>query len=343
MVSSKEIRKLLKIREIRNLTDKQAQKTEFFKRLTKRSYRRVKGYIDYKQIATDFAGHLMCLETGFELRGFDDAAWNAMSHSAWMAYENPIFPVFAITQELAQAFLQTDLPPHVCGLNRSFSNALFLFPQVIRNPDNYLCEWAFVSHFQKGEKLENLPKSILGNFSPTALKECDRIILQPFEVNKLRWVSQLGQVATIYSSIINLPEDSDKPVKGDMVFGGNLELWGENTDAVTEQEFTSAVDKLLLQTLLYLQLKPNSISATPPSSHKSGIGFRAKSDPHLQREPIWIGKDYKSKVIGPHHPQNGHASPQMHWRRGHWKRVAIGEGRCERKWTWIEPTLVNAD
>ena len=66
MVSSKEIRKLLKIREIRNLTDKQAQKTEFFKRLTKRSYRRVKGYIDYKQIATDFAGHLMCLETFLE-------------------------------------------------------------------------------------------------------------------------------------------------------------------------------------------------------------------------------------------------------------------------------------
>jgi hypothetical protein len=28
------------------------------------------------------------------------------------------------------------------------------------------------------------------------------------------------------------------------------------------------------------------------------------------------------------------------WRKGHWKRVAIGVGREERAWRWIRPTIV---
>lgn len=31
-----------------------------------------------------------------------------------------------------------------------------------------------------------------------------------------------------------------------------------------------------------------------------------------------------------------------HWRRGHWRRVAIGVGRLDRKWRWFRPVLVNA-
>jgi hypothetical protein len=329
------------LKKIKELAQKKARQTPFYKQLTKRTYRRIKGYLDYKQIACELSSHLMCLETGFELRGFSDTAWNAMSHSAWMAYESPLFPVFAITKELAQAFLATDLPPHVCGLNRSFRNALFLLPELVRTPDNYLCQWAFVSHFVKGESVESLPKTILKNFSPEALKQVERLKSPPFEVGKLRWVSQVGQLATIYSSIMELPEEGDKPITGEIDFGGNLEFWGENVNPETEQQFTRAVDKLLLQTLLYLQLKPDAVSSTPPSSHQSGNGFRGKADPHTPLEPIWIGKDYKPQMIGKSH--GSHASPRLHWRRGHWKRVAVGEGRRDRRWHWIEPTLVNAD
>lgn len=30
-----------------------------------------------------------------------------------------------------------------------------------------------------------------------------------------------------------------------------------------------------------------------------------------------------------------------HWRKGHWRRVAVGAGRAERKWACIKPVLVN--
>jgi GTP cyclohydrolase I len=62
------------LRKIKELAEAKARQTQFYKRLTRRTYRRIKGYIDYKQIAVELASHLMCLETGFELRGFSDSA-----------------------------------------------------------------------------------------------------------------------------------------------------------------------------------------------------------------------------------------------------------------------------
>ncbi len=332
----------VELKRIKELSEAKARQTQFYKRLTKRNYRRIKGYIDYKEIAVKLANHLMCLEAGFELKGFSDSAWNAISHSAWIAYENPVFPVFAITKELAEAFLRTDLPAHVCSVKKTFDTALFLLPNVnLKTPDGYLIEWAFASHFLKGQTTATLPKSALDGFSDDVVRKLERIESPPLEVSRLRWVSEVGNLATIYSSIMELPEDGDKPVTGEIVFGGNIDSLGKNTDAKTEQQFTTTVDKLLLQTLLYLQLKPDSVSATAPSSHQSGSGFRGKADPHQRLEPIWIGRDYQPQVLGRSH--GSHSSPRLHWRRGHWKRVAFGEGRMERRWQWIEPTLVNAD
>ena len=332
------------LKKIKELSEAKARQTEFYKCLTKRTYRRIEGYPDYKQIAVALATHLMCLETGYELRGFSDAAWNAMSHSAWQAYEHPLFPTFAISKDLAEAFLASDLPPHVCGLNRSFQNALFLFPKLepLRTPDGYLCQWAFATHFLKGQTVESLPKTILKNFTPEMLKQVERLKSPPFEVGRFRWVSEVG-LATIYSSIAELPEESDRPITGDIIFGGNLDFWGESMDAAREEQFTKTIDKLLLQCLLYLQLKPDAASTSPPSSVRSGSGFRPKSDPDRPLEPIWIGKDYKPQGVKRPRPYGSHAAPRLHWRRGHWKRVVCGEGRSDRRWAWIEPTLINAD
>lgn len=36
------------------------------------------------------------------------------------------------------------------------------------------------------------------------------------------------------------------------------------------------------------------------------------------------------------------SSRATHWRRGHWRRQAVGPNRAERKLTWIRPILVNA-
>jgi hypothetical protein len=131
------------------------------------------------------------METGFDLRGFSDTAWNAMTHSAWMAYENPIFPVFAITPELAEAFLKTDLSLHVCSVKKVFNSALFLLPNILQNPDGYSLEWVFTSHFLKGETVSTLPKDALLGFSNNIAQKIERIKSLPLEVSKFRWVIAL--------------------------------------------------------------------------------------------------------------------------------------------------------
>ena len=38
-----------------------------------------------------------------------------------------------------------------------------------------------------------------------------------------------------------------------------------------------------------------------------------------------------------------HASPRLHWRRGHYRNQAFGHQRKERKTIWIEPCLIGAE
>ncbi len=53
----------------------------------------------------------------------------------------------------------------------------------------------------------------------------------------------------------------------------------------------------------------------------------------------WIKNTQKVSIS--YEEKGSHRSPKTHFRRGHMKRVAIGEGRKERKWIWIKPTIVN--
>jgi hypothetical protein len=68
--------------------------------------------------------------------------------------------------------------------------------------------------------------------------------------------------------------------------------------------------------------------------------------------PNVIGLKYKLKrevarVVGgrfvvPEREHGTHASPRMHWRRGHFRNQPVGKGRKERKVIWLEPVLVGA-
>jgi hypothetical protein len=56
--------------------------------------------------------------------------------------------------------------------------------------------------------------------------------------------------------------------------------------------------------------------------------------------PNWIGRTYRiQRADG----DGTHASPRLHWRRGHYRRQPVGAGRKEHKVIWLEPCLVGAD
>lgn len=69
-------------------------------------------------------------------------------------------------------------------------------------------------------------------------------------------------------------------------------------------------------------------------------GTHKKSGAELW-EPNIIGRKYATKR-DPNTEAGTHASPRMHWRRGHFRHQPFGSGRTENKIIWIEPMLVNA-
>lgn len=89
--------------------------------------------------------------------------------------------------------------------------------------------------------------------------------------------------------------------------------------------------------LIHRQFEITEESVTPGKA----MGFGKSNDP----QPLpcrWIGKNFR--IARQPSPDWGgtHASPQAHWRRGHWHRVRHGQGKQEVKLLWYQPVFVGA-
>lgn len=101
-----------------------------------------------------------------------------------------------------------------------------------------------------------------------------------------------------------------------------------------DASFLEDLGVLVFGTLMAMNARP---SLSIPGKH---IRTVTKQD---RKSEFWspniIGGKYQ-----PRHDSLGgtHASPRMHWRRGHFRDQPFGVGNLERKTIWIEPMLVSA-
>jgi hypothetical protein len=103
-----------------------------------------------------------------------------------------------------------------------------------------------------------------------------------------------------------------------------------------DSAFLEKLGVVVFGMLLALQARPALLTAAVREKV-----VKATSD-RPQREfwtPTYIGKGYYPKREG---ASGTHASPRMHWRRGHFRQQAFGVQRSERKVIWLEPCLVSA-
>lgn len=113
---------------------------------------------------------------------------------------------------------------------------------------------------------------------------------------------------------------------------------GKNIDTTTEKEFTNQVTELLIQTLLYLQLKPAQlVEVQSTNSLKKNISKKQKLT------PLIIGQDYRVKSEPNYISSDSERkSPMTHWRRGFYRWQPYGsKTETKHKLIWIEPILVN--
>ena len=303
------------------------EETPYYEQLTK-DFPKVKGYPNYEKAVTV---RLACLLYGFnklipsEQLGKDKTLEQGCLTASLMASIE--VPIYWLKRDLLTAFLRTDLPKLIYGMKRVIRHGLLMLPtqQELISPDGEVLEWIQFSHFL-AEDFEN------------TIEISSKIQLDSQEkVDKLRWTTMLSS-GIIYSNVIGLePGEDNKPISGDLIVNDIFKVTEQNTDVETETQFIQKVDNLILQTLLFLQTRPDDVIAQMPESQ--GLG---QSKGKQKLAPIWIGYRYqiqKERSLSDESLQQRQRQSAGWWRRGHWRRVPIGKREENlRDWRWIEPT-----
>lgn len=105
-----------------------------------------------------------------------------------------------------------------------------------------------------------------------------------------------------------------------------------------DSEFLEHMGRVVFGTIMAMNARPGLFTQgkctarVPAKKNKPAREFWS---------PNVIGRDYQTKQA--HVGGTGtHASPRMHFRRGHFRAQPVGPGRLERRQIWIEPMLVSA-
>lgn len=311
---------------------KLAKQSHWFTKID-RPYPKLAGYEPFATAAKNLAYNLMSVEMGVSSGQldidsvFDDLAWNATVSSAWTLAHNE-FPVWWLDKNLFAAFDESEVPRAIGDLKVSVPFGMIMLPRdKIVNPENNPCDWVFFQHLPKGLQLP--PLKLAGHTIENAPLECD----------KFRWATVLRE-GTGYASTIELVGDQVVHGEFEMV---NVGFVDSNYDLNLEEQFHKRIERIVLQTLLYLQIRPDDLTPPVPAAVSTkGQGFASNKSKSERFSPLIIGQQFQPKterVAGAAH--STHATPRTHWRKGHWRRVAIGEGRQQREWRWIQPVLVN--
>jgi hypothetical protein len=104
----------------------------------------------------------------------------------------------------------------------------------------------------------------------------------------------------------------------------------------TDQEVTDRLSALMLKLLVILNTRPQLVEegecVRPPRIKHGRVKHRELWSPNL------IGRSYRSIREAP--GGGTHASPKVHWRRGHVRSQPHGPRWALRKPVWIEPVLI---
>jgi hypothetical protein len=110
--------------------------------------------------------------------------------------------------------------------------------------------------------------------------------------------------------------------------------------------YTAEQARIALNAVLRLQNYPDIYTRFPSRQNSVKVKWAGR---HEGKKQVLVPQTIK--LINPPERQNmcenreGHLSHSVrpHWRKGHWRKVAYGVGRTERRFVLIEPVLVRKD
>ncbi|MBP5971546.1 hypothetical protein HW132_02030 [Brasilonema sp. CT11] len=142
----------MKVEEANKIKDwiiKECKKSPEYKKLTSRAFCDHAGYSKYKEVATEIATQLITIPQAVQLNKTLDPTWGACTYAFWQATLSPNFPVYALTKELMEGFINSQPPSQLWGLKMPFDRALIMLPQnTLISPDGYSLNWLLINFLE---------------------------------------------------------------------------------------------------------------------------------------------------------------------------------------------------
>ncbi|MEM0978652.1 MAG: hypothetical protein AAGH78_00120 [Cyanobacteria bacterium P01_H01_bin.58] len=302
----------------------QSKKTQVYKDLLKRRFRNPHGFIPWEQCAGELAAVVNNVAS-IGVDSIDHTAKTLVSITARFCSLQA--PVYWLRPALAEALWNSDLPAQLPALEQVLPVGVLMLPDVpwSRDPEGFRPRYVLVQHLMANEHIGRVP---VGDGT---------VSLNAATKDLLMWAMPLptGGAYAKNSALLGDWIDTDT----------DSTEWLESTNVMTEQEheWSNRITRLVYQSLLLLQLKPDWIDIPTTTTATTTTGKRKLTKKERMLNPRWIGaENFRVKTATTNPASSGdHASPTAHWRRGHWRRTPVGEGGKDRKLSWIQPTLVN--
>jgi hypothetical protein len=293
---------------------------------------------------------------------------------AWSLIEWKV-PTFFVSENFMRAIVATEPPSDMTlsELRRPFPAMAFGLPSKFMQD--------YVGRHVHFLSVANIPKAILwpkfpleavfsalnetiidtGKFQNYSLQAQFLRPIQPVVNEKNRigiyWADCSDDIVIDYAGSYPLEDTIQQVIQSDLFLDQNLSEFQSKFDSMIEN-----YEKLVNHSVLVKKLTPEedlafnqrmnalairlllAMSARPDLVETGKILRAARVKHGRERDELWspnfIGKNYQLRR---EIPAGTHASPRMHFRRGHHRHHAYGPGRLQRKLIWIEPVLVNAE
>lgn len=239
-------------------------------------------------------------------------------------------PTYFVPTSLLRAIEQTSPPPDLkwTELPLPHDGALFMFEKGgVHHPTDGEVAYASYGRIRTGEVIINPLDGNQKRVAEGGLLFATGTHMHP---NFPLYDLAMSESASQHIDDVNKAGDRN-PTDYVMVDGKTMELPMNPGDS----DFNKWLSRLVIKIILFMLARPLDI--------QKGVCVRhipAKKDRPARQfwSPTIIGGHYArqaSEDLG-----GTHASPRMHWRRGHFRRQPHGEGRREFKTIWIEPMLI---
>jgi hypothetical protein len=324
---------------------------DYYTKLLKRKFRNDQDFVQYEEPATTLADILTATRYSQNIQLLSDSSAYCLLNCAMEAHNDPNFPVYAVTKELIEMFLETDIPSNLQGIKSVFKSALFLFPKgFFKDKDNSIVNWVFVKdngvldYSNVIRSSIEVQKTLITLFPDVLTKEDIQNLVhnkdgKSFIGREIEWATNWRSKNSngIYFSRFGIDNNGFIKIPGNHKTHDSII---KSIDA--DHDFTTVITKTIINCILYMQIYQESLSKVINSK---AIGFSYVGQKqsiqqfkylHLPQK-VQVNKSSTKRTI----THTEHASPITHWRRGHWRNQPCGEKLQDSKIIWIQPTLIN--